>query len=202
MASSVWGKGDEKTIALFKKHDLRGRWLNLAAGDGRYNLFLLQKADSVTVADIDKRALNKLLRAAPEKYRSKLQLSAFDLTKRFPFDKHSFEGVFCTGALHLFQPEVLRKIVAEIHRVLKSGGSVIIDFATDVRRVLPDGSLYFHDNEPRYDLHTADTLLRKLFKDYDLKIIRSRVSNENVNTGDLEYVFNCNFLLLNGKKKA
>ena len=50
---SIWGTGDKDTLELLKKVEIRGKWLNLAAGDGRYNLNLLEKADFVVASDID-----------------------------------------------------------------------------------------------------------------------------------------------------
>lgn len=40
---SIWGSGDPKTIKLLNKQKIKGVWLNLAAGDGRYNNILLKK---------------------------------------------------------------------------------------------------------------------------------------------------------------
>ena len=53
----IWGFGDKNTLGLLEKTEIRGKWLNLAAGDGRYNLKLLEKADYVVTSDIYKSAL-------------------------------------------------------------------------------------------------------------------------------------------------
>ncbi|MFH1780179.1 MAG: class I SAM-dependent methyltransferase [Candidatus Micrarchaeota archaeon] len=201
MTKSVWGKGDRETLELLKKQDLKGNWLNLAAGDGRYNSSLLEKVNTLTATDKDANELKKLFDSTPKKNKHKLETKQLDLTEPLPFNKHYFDGVFCTGTLHLFQPEILQKIAAEINRVLKPGGSLIIDFATDVKRVLPDGKLHFYENEPQYDLQTAKKLLSQLFKDYNLKIISSQVPKEKINKGNVKYGFTCNFLLASGKKK-
>jgi ubiquinone/menaquinone biosynthesis C-methylase UbiE len=128
--TSIWGPGDPLTLKLIAETEICGRWLNLAAGDGRYNLELLKKANEVVASDIDKSALSKLWHTTPKEYRKKLSIRVFDITERFPFDDASFNGVFCTGILHLFPKQVLKCIVGEITRVLKPGGMVIIDFAT------------------------------------------------------------------------
>src|SRR3989344_1657398 len=78
--TSIWGVGDKDTLELLKKIEIRGKWLNLAAGDGRYNLNLLEKADSVVASDIDESALDKLWQNTPEQFKSKLKTKVFDIT--------------------------------------------------------------------------------------------------------------------------
>ena len=41
--TSIWGTGDRGTLEIIGNTDISGRWLNLAAGDGRYNLDLLER---------------------------------------------------------------------------------------------------------------------------------------------------------------
>ncbi len=137
--TSIWGLDDKDTKQLLKKIEIHGKWLNLAAGDGRYNLNLLEKADFVVAGDIDESAISKLWHNTPEEYKAKLDTKAFNITKKFPFEDNSFEGIFCTGTLHLFPKEVLQKIISEIDRILKPNGKVIIDFATDIKRIYHSG---------------------------------------------------------------
>src|SRR3989338_9201956 len=73
--TSICGTGDEDTMELLKKIQIRGEWLNLAAGDGRYNLNLLRKADFVVASDIDESALSKLWHNTPEQYKKKLKIN-------------------------------------------------------------------------------------------------------------------------------
>ncbi len=199
--SSIWGEGDRDTVELLKRMKISGRWLNLAAGDGRYNRGLLEKADAVVASDIDAGVLRKLRNITPERLRHKLKTVVFDITETFPFSDHSFDGVFCTGTLHLFPEEMLRFIFSEITRVLRPGGKIIIDFATDIRRVLPDGSLYIRGSEPQYNLDQAKSLLQKLLKNYRFRIIESEVPEEGVRVGELSYKFSCKFLLVVGDKQ-
>lgn len=126
--TSIWGTGDKETLELLRKIRIRGRWLNLAAGDGRYNQQLLKKADYVVASDVDENALSKLWQTTPEKYRTKLEIKAFDLTNRFPFENNYFDGVFCTGILHIFPRKILEDIIEEADRVLKPDGKIIENF--------------------------------------------------------------------------
>ncbi|MFH1420395.1 MAG: class I SAM-dependent methyltransferase [Candidatus Aenigmatarchaeota archaeon] len=198
--SSIWGHGDKKTLQLLKKIRISGQWLNLAAGDGRYNNILLEKADFVTAADIDASALSKLWHNTPEKYRKKLDTKVFDVTKSFPFENNSFDGIFCTGTLHLFSKEVLERIISEIDRVLKPSGKVIIDFAADIRRIAPNGKSIIFGKEPLYTMKDAKITLRELFKNYKTKIHESEVM-EDFEGANPPYMLTCRFVILIAHKK-
>ncbi|MDP2934793.1 MAG: class I SAM-dependent methyltransferase [bacterium] len=197
---SIWGSGDKKTLDVLKRIKIKGKWLNLAAGDGRYNLYLLKKVDFVIVSDIDKGALSKLWHTTPLKYRHKLDTKIFDINNKFPFHDNLFDGVFCTGVLHLFPKKILRKIVSEIDRILKPKGRVIIDFATNIKRTLPNGKLLVFDSEPLYSLSEAKEILKKLFKNYRIKMYESKFV-EDVKKSNPPYVMNCKFIILIADKK-
>ena len=199
--TSIWGTGDKDTLELLKKIEINGKWLNLAAGDGRYNLNLLEKADFVVASDIDESALNKLEQNTPDKFKQKLQTKVFDITKKFPFENKSFDGVFCTGTLHLFPEEILRQIFSEIDKILKSNGRILIDFATDIKRILPNGKLYIRKSEPQYKIEEATKFLKGLLKNYEVQIVKSEVPEEEIKTRGFVYMFSCKFILLVADKK-
>ena len=199
--TSIWGTGDKDTLQLLKKIKIRGKWLNLASGDGRYNLNLLKKADFVVASDIDESALNKLWQNTPEKYKSKLKTGAFDITKKFPFKNNSFDGVFCAGTLHLFPKEVLRQIISEVDRVLKPNGRVIIDFATNIKRTSPSGKLITFGKEPLYTLKDAKTTLKNLFRNYQMEMHESEVV-EDLEAANPPYTLNCKFVILIADKNV
>ena len=192
---SIWGLGDKDTIRLLKNIQLRGKWLNLAAGDGRYNLSLLEKVDSVVISDIDESALSKLWQNTPNKYRSKLKTKVFDITKRFPFENETFDGVFCTGTLHLFPEEVLRQIITEMDRILKPDGKVIIDLATDIKRTSSSDKMIKIGKEPLHTLDIAKKMLKQLFREYKVEIQESEVI-EHVEAANPPYTLNCKFVIL------
>ena len=194
------GDGDEDTLELLKKIEISGKWLNLTAGDGRYNLNLLEKADFVVASDLDESALSKLWQNTPNKFKARLQTKVFDVTKKFPFENGSFEGVFCTGTLHIFSRKVLKKIILEIDRILRPCGRVIVDFATDVKRTRFDGKPYIIKDEPKYILAEAKTTLRNLFKNYKIEMKESEVPEEILKEAKPPYKFSCKFILLIAEK--
>ena len=200
---SIWGYPDKIILEILQKTSIRGKWLNLAAGDGTYNKDLLKKADFVIASDIDESALSKLWYNTPKRYRSKLGTKAFDCTKRFPFNDGSFAGVFCAGVLHLFPREVFRKIFHEIDRILGAAGKVIIQFETDVKRVSTDGKpITFRKSEPLYGLGEAKTFLKNVFKDYSVKIYKTEGSDkEFFSKANPPYTFSSKSILLLADKK-
>lgn len=192
---SIWGIGDKDTLQLLGKIKIPGKWLNLAAGDGRYNLSLLEKADLVVASDIDEGALSKLWHNTGKKYQSKLQIKSFNIIKRFPFKSKSFDGVFCAGTLHLFPSKILQKIISEIKRVLKPNGRVIIDFSTDIKRTSPCGEIITFGKEPLYNLEDAKKTLRNLFKNYQIEMHDSETI-EAFEAANPPYTLKCKFVIL------
>lgn len=199
--ASVWGTEDQATNDLLLKAEITGKWLNLCAGDGRFNNLLLTQANEVIAADIDETALQKLTRITPNKLKNKLATKKMNVAKPFPFEDSMFDGVFCVGTLHLFPKQIFKNIFNEIDRVLKHGGQIIIDFATDIKRTYPDGSLWIVENEPNYTLNEALILLKDIFKNYKTKVITDKVDPEKVKLDDKEYIFTSNFILIEAIKK-
>lgn len=142
-----------------------------------------------------------LWRNIPLAYRKKLELKPFDITKRFPLANNSFDGVFCTGTLHLFPRRSLRQIIAEIDRVLKPNGKVVIDFAVDISRTSLNGngrSIIF-GKEPLYTLKEAIIVLKTLFENYKIQIHTSEVL-EDFQGANPPYTLRCKFVVLIAEK--
>ncbi len=200
IGGSIWGTEDQITLDYLNDNPVRGKWLNLCAGDGRFNIKLLETADAVTACDIDQGALDKLMRVTANKYRPKLQLITCNISKPLPFENASFDGVFCVGTLHLFPQQILIKLFAEFDRILKPGGRVIIDFATDIKRLRPDGSHYVVKNEPLYTLGAATQFLKQCFQGYSSELRVGVAEPEEVIIGDSRWIFSSNVILLAAHK--
>jgi SAM-dependent methyltransferase len=197
---SIWGEGDEETWEILKNYKFTGKWLNLAAGDGRYNNEILKQATEIVATDIDQSALAKLEWVTPKELVEKLVTKRMDLHDVFPFGDQEFDGVFCVGTLHLFPEDKLEKIFIEINRIVKNGGNMFIDFATDISRLLPDGSQRKKTYEASYTTEEAENIFRKNFPGFNLTITRHKVPEETVTIGKLSYIFSCNYILMRGEK--
>ena len=179
---------------------LKGEWLNLAAGDGRYTQELLDKVDSLTAVDIDGAALKKL-KAHVSGRDTVLKTQIADITKKLPFQDHSFDGVLCTGSLHLFSKSVLRKIFPEIHRVLKQSGKFVIDFAVDIKRQYQNPTAGAKKIKPNYTLRSAKALLETLLKDYNIQMYTSEFADDVSNIEEFGFITKGKFILVVGEKR-
>jgi len=197
---SIWGKEDDLTKKALTTEPVNGLWLNLCAGDGRFNEDLLRQADHVVAVDADPGALDKLVRVTPDELKSKMEIKVCDATKALPFNDASFNGIFCAGTLHLFPEEIFLKIIAELNRVLKPGGMMILDYATDIRRVKTDGSLYTVEKEPLFTLDQAVDFLKKSLSEFKVEIQTDTCEPEEVDVRGEKYSFSCNYILLVIKK--
>jgi len=198
--ASVWGTEEQLTIDCIEKANISGVWLNLCAGDGRFNKLLLEKADKVIAADIDINPLNKLKRNTPNNLQNKLEILTMNVVDEFPLPNNELDGIFCTGTLHLFPEDILCKIATQIERVLKTNGVLIIDFATDINRVKPDGTNWVLKNEPSYSLSEAEKLLKDIFSNYKNEMEFGISEPEQVDLGDKKYMFSANYILLKATK--
>ena len=122
---SKWGREETETVEALNKIGFKGKILNVAAGDGRFNEKLLELADEVIAVDRDENELKELEKRCPPNLKSKLITQCMDITKKFPFEANTFDGIFCTGTLHLFNIEIIEGILREIKRVLKNNGKIL-----------------------------------------------------------------------------
>ena len=145
---SKWGIEEKETLEAIDKIKFNGNILNLACGDGRFNHKLLEIASHVVAVDYDMNELQLLEKACPNKLKNKLSTKKVDICSRLPFSNGIFDGVFCTGTLHLFEKEKVTQILNEIKRVLKNNGKIVLDFATDIERFNQKGEifLFFKNN--------------------------------------------------------
>lgn len=198
--TSIWGLEDEATVRALAAIPVGGRWLNVCAGDGRFNDRLLARANEVVAFDIDASALSKLWHGTPEDVREKLVIQTGNVVEPLPFADAVFDGIFCTGTLHLFPRQILQAITAEFDRVLRPGGHIILDYATDIRRELPDGSLHKVVGEPNLTLAEGKRWLQDCFHGYALEWVTSAMEPEEVVMPGRRWVFSSNFILLTGTK--
>ena len=193
---STWGEEEAPLIQAIEKIVAGGTWLNLAAGDGRFNRELLEHCTEIVAADIDVKALEKLVRRTPFNLSERTRVEVFDLTKQFPHPTSTFAGCFCTAAIHTFPAEKVRSAVSEIIRVVRPSGRIILDFRTDLKRVLPDGNLHVYPGEFVYSTDEGRKLLEKCFQEQSYEIIQFALGPTLTNIGTISYSFEAQCLLL------
>ena len=199
---SKWGIEEKETLDAISKCGLSGNILNVAAGDGRFNNVLLKLSDSVTAVDIDESDLNILINNCPLELRDKLDTKVVDITKSFPFNDEVFDSVFCTGTLHLFQKDMVIKILKEMNRVLKKKGKIFLDFATDIERLDKSGEKVLFKDEGSYSTKEAKNMFSKELKDFDINIEVAYFREEYLEDEKTNYHFiDGKFLILSGIKK-
>lgn len=197
---SKWGIEEVETLRALDKIDLSGDILNLAAGDGRFNNKILESANRVVAIDIDSNELQILQNNCPKEFRNKLDVRTVDITKNFPFVDESFDGVFCTGTLHLFDRKILMGILQEVKRVLKKHGKIVLDFATNIERFDKDGEKVIFSGEGCYSTEDAVQFFKKELKDFVIHIESSTFSEENLSDCAGYQVIKGDFLVISGYK--
>jgi SAM-dependent methyltransferase len=193
---STWGAEEPLLLQAIEDNVSGTPWLNLAAGDGRFNTKLLNYCDEVVAADIDEKALAKLVRCTPANLSERLKTDKFDLTRTFPYPQSFFAGCFCTAAIHTFHPAQVKFAISEIIRVVVPGGRIILDFRTDLKRLLSDGSLYLYEGECAYSANEGRTLLEKCFHEQNYDVVQFELEPRLTKIGTVSYSFSAECLLL------
>lgn len=199
---SIWGPEDELTQRILDREPIEGRWLNVGAGDGRFNEQLLNRADTVVALDIEPSALYKLRARTPESLRTKLFFQVANLIEPLPFDDQSFDGVFSTGTFQLFPVDVLKKVFTELDRVLKTHGRLIFDLSTNITRTAADGSQpnYF-PNELKFTTEEAREFLRASLSHYDMELLEDHAGPVPEQIEGKTVIYESDYVLFTGRKR-
>lgn len=195
---SKWGIEEKETLDAI--NELSGITLDIAAGDGRFINKLLEVSDKVIAIDINPSELDELKSNYPQG--NKLQTEVVDITKEFPYYDSTFDSVFCTGTLHLFDKETIIFILNEIRRVLKPNGKIVLDFATDIERLDKEGNRVIFDNEGNYSSSDAIELLSNELLDFKLNIKESTFEETNLDENAGYKSIKGKFLIISGGKDA
>jgi SAM-dependent methyltransferase len=187
---SIFGPGEKPMNELLEKRPPHGTWINLGAGDGRYSDKLLASCVEMVAFDIDPRALAKLERDLSPELRHKLIVQQGDLSKPLPFPDHVFDGAFCAATIHIFSEKTVEMIIAEMLRVVRKGGRVLLDFSYDIQRVMNDGTSYLYPGELPYSSLDAKRVIDKSFSGRNVEVQESRIEDDfETDNGVVRYVF-------------
>ncbi|NET01862.1 MAG: class I SAM-dependent methyltransferase [Sphaerospermopsis sp. SIO1G1] len=128
--------------------------LDLCCGSGQTTEFLLQLSNNVTGLDASPLSLKRAKNNVP------LATYVEAFAENMPFTDNSFDLVHTSAALHEMQPQQLRKIIAEVYRVLKPGGIfTLVDFHPPTNPIFWPGIAVFFwlfETETAWELLNTD----------------------------------------------
>ena len=140
--------------------------LDLCCGSGQVTRFLVNLSENVTGLDASSLSLQR----AKKNVTNATYVEAF--AEDMPFADNSFDVVHTSAALHEMQPEQLRKIIAEVYRVLKPGGVfTLVDFHTPTNPIFWTGLAVFFwlfETETAFELLKTD--LPGLLRDFGFDV--------------------------------
>lgn len=197
---SKWGIEEKETLDVIHNIGFHGNILNIAAGDGRFNNELLKLSDKLVAIDINESELETLKKDCLIGLENKLYTKQVDITKTFPFEDSTFDGFFCTGTLHLFKEDIITNILDEIKRVLKVGGVIVLDFATEISRLDKDGNKVVFEDEGNYSNQKAFDIFKNALAEFDINIEIASFKEENLDSAAGYKFINGNFLIISGIK--
>lgn len=94
-----------------------GTLLEIGTGQGGDADFFQLQGYKVTATDYSENAVT----SARERVKN-VDFQTIDTAQGLPFSDNSFDVIYSHLALHYFDAETTRKVFADIHRILKSGG--------------------------------------------------------------------------------
>lgn len=123
-AGDVWLKPSEEAVAMMYRWKRQGckKVLDIGCGKGRHALLFAQNGFEVSAIDISASAVEETLQALSA-YSAVCHVSRADM-RDLPFDDGTFDAVFSYLTINHSDTAGVRKIVNEMHRVLKPGGEV------------------------------------------------------------------------------
>ena len=103
------------------------------------------------------------------------------MSERLPFGDKQFDAVMSNVAAHMFSDEVTRRLLAEVKRVLRDGGLVLLHVNSDADRELraPRRPVKV-ELEPNYVLEESGQTVRFFSRDYLRSILADWTVHEIV----------------------
>lgn len=173
VGTSPYGEPNQESLGLFRKLPGNSDILDVGGGDGRYALPLAQMGYNVTVLDIDLPHLKWLqinAEAVLSNTAGKVDPVLADATESFPFH-NPFDGVLNAGFGYLMPPDQLEPLFAHMVEVLKPGGLLVFEFATNRTRQDIHGKSLIGKQEYMYTFEEGVRILKELYKKYQLKLM-------------------------------
>lgn len=118
-----------------------GALLDLGAGQAQDSRFFASNGFDVLATDLSQHALD-LAKIKSEA----ISYQAVNLAQTLPFTDKQFDVVYAHLSLHYFDTQTTEKLFAEIHRVLRPGGTLAALFNSDQDPEISEGEVI----EPNY----------------------------------------------------
>lgn len=145
--------------------------LDLCCGSGQTTRFLVQKSQQVTGLDASPLSIRRAQQNVPQAH----YVEAF--AEKMPLEDSSFDIVHTSAAMHEMEPQQLRQILQEVHRVLKPDGVfAMVDFHKPNNPIFTPGLAVFFwlfETETAWQLLQTD--LNKLLTEVGFKISDRRL---------------------------
>ena len=114
----------KRAARLFRERGYR-TVLDLACGTGRHSLYLARRGFEVYATDASATAVDILRRKAAAAGLD-ISVAVHDM-RDIPYDDGFFDAVVCTWSIHHGLIARIQRTVDEIHRVLRPGGTAVVD---------------------------------------------------------------------------
>ena len=129
------------------------RILDAGCGNGRNMHWFIQNKYAIFGIDLNEEAISLLKNKYPEMPSDRFTVSALESTS---FPDNYFDHIICSAVLHFANSTVqFNKMMSEIVRILKPGGSLFIRMTSDIGiegkvRLINDGVFHIPDGTKRF----------------------------------------------------
>lgn len=113
-----------KLAKKFKQYSI-SKILDLGCGSGRHSVFFAEKGFEVFGFDFSEDSVNRA-KEILQRLNLCANLKVWDMTHSLPYDDQFFDAVISTRVFHHSKMETIKRVIAEIKRVLREGGYVYI----------------------------------------------------------------------------
>lgn len=157
--------------ALLELLDLQEgmRVLDVAAGTGRTAVPLAELGVTVMAMDLTWAMIARMRSKAQQTAWQNLHIQQAN-ARRLPFPDHTFDAVLSLRFFHLFPVRDQMALLHEMHRVVKPGGMVLVEYTNAgsflVGRVLQDASRRLRRKKPLS--RTGSSQIQDLYRDYPI----------------------------------
>ena len=180
--SETWLKPSEESFYYAAKWrgEGRRRLLDLGCGLGRHSIFFNAQGFTVTAIDLSEYGVNNL-REWQKKNGTDFRAIVGDM-KELPFADNAFDCIYSYHVLSHTDTEGIKRIMSEIHRVLRPGGEIYFDlcskkawhYENSVGEKIDENTIRFvggaEDGIPHF--FTDETGIRGLLMDFDINVLR------------------------------